>query len=73
MGQLHPFESAPTLGPSVGIGIGQRFQKRRIDKAEDRDVGADPDGHRDMGNDGEAWSLDQSPVGVLKIPQQGIY
>jgi len=61
-------ESAPILGHSVGIRIGQR---RRIYKAEDRDVGADPDGICDMRNYDEAYGLDRTPLGVLKISQQG--
>ena len=57
----------------LGIAERQRRQQHRIDDAEDRRVGADPQRQREDGDDRERRPLEQRPAGEAKVLQQGLH
>ena len=63
-GALHV---APEFHQARRFGIGQRAQNDGIDHAEDGGVGADAEGQRERGDDGEAGTLAQGARGVAQI------
>ena len=62
-----PVPPVPHRNQAIGVGIRQRLQKHRVDYAEDRGVGADPEGERQDGNGDEAGIAAHAAEGVADV------
>ena len=58
---------------TVRIGKGQRIEDDRFDDAEDRRIGADPEGERKERNQRKSRSLSQPPPSVAQILPEGLH
>jgi hypothetical protein len=58
------------LNEAVGVAKRQRFEKDRMDDAEDGAVCANAEGHDEDGYRGETGAFEQVPGGKLEILQE---
>ncbi len=58
---------------AVGVRIGQRPQQDAVDDAEDRRVGADPQGQGDEGGGGQRRGAGEAPEGDPQVFEQGLH
>ena len=66
-----PGDRSHSTASRSGVRIRQRLQQQRVDDAEDRGVGADPDAERRDDDEGQPRASSQRAHGVANVLEKG--